>query len=44
MSLYANMNKAKNLLDQDIRNHTSFIKDQVLSGGRSIKGGISISF
>lgn len=36
--------KAKNLLDQDIRNHTSFIKDQVLSGGRSIKGGISISF
>tara|TARA_B110000208_G_scaffold180756_1_gene230782 strand:- start:7045 stop:9138 length:2094 start_codon:yes stop_codon:yes gene_type:complete len=36
--------KAENLLDEDIRDHGSFIKDQVLSGGRSITGGISYNF
>ncbi len=36
--------KAENLLDEDIRDHASFIKDQVLSGGRNIKGGFNVSF
>ena len=36
--------KAENLLDEDIRDHASFIKDQVLGGGRNIKGGFNVSF
>ena len=36
--------KAENLLDEEIRDHVSFIKDKVLGGGRSIKGGLSYSF
>ena len=34
----------ENLLDEDIRDHVSFIKDQVLGGGRNIKGGFNVSF
>ena len=36
--------KAENLLDEDIRDHGSFIKDQILGGGRNIKGGFNVSF
>jgi iron complex outermembrane receptor protein len=36
--------KAENLLDEDIRDHASFIKDQILGGGRNIKGGFNVSF
>ena len=36
--------KADNLLDEEKRDHASFIKDQVLSGGRSIHGGVSVNF
>tara|TARA_B110000196_G_scaffold75510_1_gene64820 strand:+ start:6533 stop:8635 length:2103 start_codon:yes stop_codon:yes gene_type:complete len=36
--------KGENLLDEDIRDHVSFIKDQTLSGGRNIKGGFNVSF
>jgi iron complex outermembrane receptor protein len=41
ISLYL---KGDNLLDQEKRDHTSFLKDKTLMGGRSIMLGVTGDF
>lgn len=36
--------KANNLLDEKVRNHTSFIKDEVLQPGRNFTAGVRLAF
>jgi iron complex outermembrane receptor protein len=36
--------KGDNLLDQEKRDHTSFLKDKVLMGGRSLMLGVTGDF